>query len=118
MNSAMTRRNLLGALLGAATLDPERLLWVPGAKVISIPKPLPHTRWKYGSYWDPKAMMYILRVEAGQLVNDGDQLVAYNGFPAFGQTLQEMANIAADRLNVRRIRVGDVEPGQMIVRPA
>jgi hypothetical protein len=25
--------------MGAATLDPERLLWVPGAKVISIPNP-------------------------------------------------------------------------------
>lgn len=36
----MTRRGLIGALMGAATLDPERLLWVPGAKVISIPKPL------------------------------------------------------------------------------
>ena len=36
----MTRRGLIGALIGAATLDPERLLWVPGAKVISIPKPV------------------------------------------------------------------------------
>ena len=36
----MTRRGLIGALLGAATMDPERLLWVPGAKVISIPKPV------------------------------------------------------------------------------
>lgn len=36
----MTRRGLIGALLGAATMDPERLLWVPGAKTISIPKPV------------------------------------------------------------------------------
>lgn len=34
----MTRRGLLAALAGA-TLDPERLLWVPRAKTISIPAP-------------------------------------------------------------------------------
>ncbi len=31
----------IGALLGAATLDPERLLWVPGRIVYSIPAPPP-----------------------------------------------------------------------------
>jgi hypothetical protein len=39
----MTRRGLIGALLVAATMDPERLLWVPGQRVISIPKPVVHT---------------------------------------------------------------------------
>jgi hypothetical protein len=36
----VNRRGFLGALaglVGAAALDPERALWVPGAKVISIP---------------------------------------------------------------------------------
>src|SRR5262245_320896 len=33
----MDRRGFLTALIGAATLDPERLLWVPGKKLISIP---------------------------------------------------------------------------------
>lgn len=28
----------LGAAVASATLDPERLLWVPGEKLISIPK--------------------------------------------------------------------------------
>jgi hypothetical protein len=37
----MTRRGLIGALIGAATMDPERLLWVPGRRGISIPKPVP-----------------------------------------------------------------------------
>jgi hypothetical protein len=40
----MTRRGLfgmLGAAVAAATLDPERLLWEPGKKLISIPKPDP-----------------------------------------------------------------------------
>ncbi len=34
-----SRRGFIGALLGAAVLDPERLLWVPGKRMISIPKP-------------------------------------------------------------------------------
>lgn len=36
----MTRRGLLAALGGFA-LDPERLLWRPGAKLISIPALIP-----------------------------------------------------------------------------
>lgn len=40
----MNRRGFFGALFGAAaaaaTLDPEKLLWVPGAKLISIPAPV------------------------------------------------------------------------------
>ena len=38
----MNRRNFLSTLFGGAAamqLDPERLLWRPGAKLISIPKP-------------------------------------------------------------------------------
>jgi hypothetical protein len=34
----MNRRGFLSMLAGA-TLDPERLLWRPGAKLISIPEP-------------------------------------------------------------------------------
>jgi hypothetical protein len=33
----MTRRALLASLAAAFVLDPERLLWKPGAKLISIP---------------------------------------------------------------------------------
>lgn len=36
----MTRRNLLMTLAAGMILDPERLLWVPGAKLISVPKVL------------------------------------------------------------------------------
>ena len=39
----MNRRGFLGFLAGVAStavLDPERLLWVPGAKLISIPAPV------------------------------------------------------------------------------
>lgn len=38
----MNRRSFLtglATLIGGAALDPERLLWVPGKKLISIPKP-------------------------------------------------------------------------------
>jgi hypothetical protein len=38
----MNRRGFFGAIAGivaGATLDPERLLWRPGAKLISIPAP-------------------------------------------------------------------------------
>ena len=35
----MNRRGFLSMLAGAV-LDPERLLWVPGKKLISIPKPV------------------------------------------------------------------------------
>lgn len=31
--------SFLGAAVASATLDPERLLWVPGSKVYSIPAP-------------------------------------------------------------------------------
>ena len=37
----MNRRLFLGAIgsvIAGATLDPERLLWRPGAKLVSIPK--------------------------------------------------------------------------------
>jgi hypothetical protein len=39
----MNRRGFFGALAAiaaTATLDPERLLWVPGKKLISIPPPV------------------------------------------------------------------------------
>ena len=35
----MNRRLFLGAIASAFVADPERLLWTPGRKLISIPKP-------------------------------------------------------------------------------
>ena len=47
----MNRRSFLAAAL-AATLDPEKLLWVPGRKLISIPKRQPgiftYSGWQIG----------------------------------------------------------------------
>lgn len=44
MTTTLNRRGFFGALAAAiagSTLDPEKLLWVPGRKLISIPKPIP-----------------------------------------------------------------------------
>ena len=46
----MNRRGFLHALMGAAVLDPERALWVPGAKTISISKPKTAIGWA-GPQW-------------------------------------------------------------------
>jgi hypothetical protein len=35
----MNRRGFLAAVAGAFVADPEKLLWTPGAKLISIPAP-------------------------------------------------------------------------------
>lgn len=45
----MNRRGFLSGLLGGAaalTLDHERVLWVPGKKLISIPKPSPRLLYR------------------------------------------------------------------------
>lgn len=34
------RRGFISSMIGAMVLDPDRMLWVPGAKTISIPNPL------------------------------------------------------------------------------
>ena len=41
---AMTRRSLF-ALAAAFALDPERALWVPGSRLVSVPKPRMPDRW-------------------------------------------------------------------------
>ncbi len=44
----MNRRGFIGTLAGfaaACMLDPERALWKPGAKTISIPKPVIPATW-------------------------------------------------------------------------
>ncbi len=60
----MTRRGIIGALLGAATMDPERLLWVPGQRVISIPKPvvIDYSRYSYFEAFDAMNRVMVARV--------------------------------------------------------
>ncbi len=43
----LNRRGFLAAIAAAVTLDPEKLLWVPGKKLISIPAPAPNFETLY-----------------------------------------------------------------------
>ncbi len=56
----MTRR-LIFRLLAAATLDPERLLWKPGAKLISIPA---RERFLKERYLDSAARAIAAKIDA------------------------------------------------------
>lgn len=44
------RRSFLTVLAGAMVIDPEKLLWRPGAKLISIPAPQP-SPMRLGELW-------------------------------------------------------------------
>lgn len=65
-----TRRGFLASLLAGATLDAERLLWKPGERLISIPKPrarkerLLSVRWETAFCQDSpmEAMLGIMSV--------------------------------------------------------
>lgn len=74
----MTRRALLAMLAGAvgvAVADPERLLWVPGRKLISIPPaplvypPLVFPEW----YLDMVSRDVMLGVRRQLLMADADR---------------------------------------------
>jgi hypothetical protein len=71
-----TRRGFLGALAGAAaalTLDPERLLWRPGAKLISIPAVAPEiVSVRFISAWsaDQGRMLTWLEASYGFMLRD------------------------------------------------
>ena len=57
----MNRRSFLSMLAATAVLDPERLLWVPGAKTIFIParvkKPIVVQWYRYSLNWKPGAVI-------------------------------------------------------------
>ena len=67
--SQMTRRGLLAVLAGAV-LDPERLVWVPGRKLISIPAPRPIDNLAYLRWRD-----YIIH-EALRILHNKDLVLA------------------------------------------
>jgi hypothetical protein len=74
----MTRR-VFASLAAAFALDPERALWVPGAKTISVPKPAPFRClvWEDGT-----------RFEAGvAIINYFRELDRLNMLPRLGDTL-------------------------------
>jgi hypothetical protein len=59
----MNRRSLLGSLAGFA-LDPERLLWRPGQRLISIPAPFLTARVL--TVFVPRQYMYGIRFDVVQ----------------------------------------------------
>jgi len=82
----MNRRGFLGALLGgaaaAASFDPEKALWVPGAKLISIPPPkLDLARGRRG-YMEYKRLRDQLCAKFGDFRPgmDRDAFLAWKGF--------------------------------------
>ena len=72
----MTRRALF-ALAAAAVLDPDRLLYVPGKKLISIPKPQPdcrHLRFRKQAFAG-KPLGFRVRVYPRSLADAAQALV-------------------------------------------
>ncbi len=47
----MKRRSFLASLFAASVLDPERLLWIPGQRVFSIPAVVPVDEFLDGLGW-------------------------------------------------------------------
>jgi hypothetical protein len=63
----MNRRGFLGSIgaaLSVAVLDPERALWVPGRKMISVPKPCGYAAFMNAQL---RAMATDSRITFGQL---------------------------------------------------
>ena len=84
----MNRRGFLSALVSAglsAAIDPEKLLWEPGKKLISIPAPVCP---------DPLAIRFITRYSLDHLRNDlvFHRVAFVLSYPA----------IHGDTMNVRR----------------
>ena len=52
----MNRRGFLAALAAAFVTDPEKLLWVPGQKLISIPAPHPYVSAAGSIAWKMDAL--------------------------------------------------------------
>lgn len=44
-------------------LDPERLLWVPGRKLISIPRPVLRVDLRMLRFWNPNSASFINRMD-------------------------------------------------------
>jgi hypothetical protein len=60
----MNRRGFITTLLAGAVLDPERLLWTPGKKLISIPQALPYTSLVPLTKEDMRNMIKRIRINS------------------------------------------------------
>lgn len=98
----MNRRAFLASLaaaIAAPAVDPEKLLWTPGAKLISIPKPAPMA---WPPAFSPAPLLFhsiSLRFEEIVWVTlaTPEEVAAYNQ-----QSLDRAANKLGDTVTVRR----------------
>lgn len=92
-----SRRWFLGLLASALVLDPERLLWVPGKKTISIPRPqdtgtiitIPG-EWWYGSNHDyllraNRLMSSIGKIQNGREILESEGMTIFNSYDHDGR---------------------------------
>lgn len=61
----MNRRGFIGSLLATAVIDPEKLLWVPGKKHISIPNRILHP----GDWFTVSYVGYVTDIKVGDLIS-------------------------------------------------
>ncbi len=96
-----TRRGFLSALLGgtaaAMVLDPEKLLWRPGEKLISIPKPAIPSYLENpilgDIYWSPKDEIYI---------HNGETWLRFNKIGTVGTSVTPVRYLPNEAISVRR----------------
>jgi hypothetical protein len=112
MNRRGFLASVLGALGSAAVFDPERLLWVPGAKVISIPQKVVVRPGLY-------AKLYTDAARTKELTAAGykaQRLVRVNGVTVFPQATEMWGTVwpAIERVNGDRVATAhacDLYPG-------
>lgn len=101
----MNRRAFLASVAAALTLDPERLLWVPGKKLISVPAPRVEKRF----------------LTVGDVITFGGDpqryIVTHGGDPRTGlgatfATPEALGYIRASNLRRNSGRFGRLLPGE------
>ncbi len=71
----LSRRGMLAALIGGGmgmALDPEKLLWVPGKKMISIPTPQMQKIYVYRYVVEHLATAYASNITVSKVVTETD----------------------------------------------
>jgi hypothetical protein len=113
----MNRRGFLGALLGGAAalaLDPEKLLWRPGAKLISIPS----------SPFDDEHLESVHAQILLRMLNEYTPFASYVGkisYPSVyltGQSVTSATNkiiFSPARRSAARFGMGDYVPTSFVV---
>lgn len=94
------RRGFLGALLATATLDPERLLWRAGAKVISIPKR--RARRPYAVFESPEMTEYFNSLPVWNMDTKSAEASVYTCRPEIFEMVSSAIREMEDRIKSKR----------------